>query len=536
MPKLNATPAPLTTQVSVGAGNREGDQYPEFRESINARFQLVVGSGLPLFVTDAEGLFDMFLANLPAEARQHYTCNACRHFVDRFGGLVFISESGEAIPAIWDEGETPEFFGKSVAEMEKAVLKAKVTGVFISEASTLGQPVTGEWEHMFVSLPQGMVHRDGLKTAGQKAAEKREDYKMLSSALQEYPVNVVDQAVTLLKSEALYRSDKVLGVAEWFKALKDKLERKGSQKQANIKWLAVATAPAGFCHVKPSMIGTLLDDLTAGLPIDAVSRRFREKMDPLQYMRPQAAPTQGNIQQAEKIVEKLGIAASLRRRYAMFAEIPNFLWKPTQKVEEQKAGGVFGHLTPKGAPAPAATMSLPSTTMTWEKFQKTVLPTAEAIEAMVPNADSFVAVVTASDPSAPNILRWGNPFSWYYLRGSTHASWGMPAGGFAKVKGIIDSPDQWGDGTRSGHQIFFLLDGCRDVTGHPGGGFFPETLKSDLHEVRSTLEAYANQALIEGAEEASACGAGYSTGSEWNLTLKVTANNSTRLVKIDRWD
>lgn len=34
-------------------------------------------------------------------------------------------------------------------------------------------------------------------------------------------------------------------------------------------------------------------------------------MNPLQYQRPQAAPSAGNVAQAERIVEKLGIANSL---------------------------------------------------------------------------------------------------------------------------------------------------------------------------------------------------------------------------------
>lgn len=53
------------------------------------------------------------------------------------------------------------------------------------------------------------------------------------------------------------------------------------------------------------MIGTLLDDIASGMSFDSVSRRFAEKMHPLQYQRPQAAPSAGNIAQAEKIVEKL---------------------------------------------------------------------------------------------------------------------------------------------------------------------------------------------------------------------------------------
>lgn len=674
----------------MGVYDIESHQYPEFSVSIKERFNAVVGNGLPLFTTDADGLFDIFLANLPAEARQHYACNACRHFVNRFGGLVSISENGLAMSVLWDVTAVPEFFYDSVNEMRNAVFASKVTGVFLSGSAVLGTPVTGEWEHMSVSLPRQMVFQSLLKTAGQVMADKREDHRILNSALQEYSGSGIGQAVTLLKSEALYRSDKVLGVAEWFHALAERLQAtKDSKRKAHIKWLAVATAPSGFCHVKSSMIGTLLDDLAKGMAIDAVGRNFAAKMAPGQYMRAQTAPTQNSIEQAEKIVEKLGIANSLKRRYAKFEEIPQFLWRghgAVRKAEEKKAGGVFANITPKGASEPE-TMALPSTVMTWEKFQRTILPTAEIVEVKVDNPNRLMALVTASDPTAPNILQWDNPFSWYYhggidgeikrrveraggqhenneircsliwegftdldlhcitpsgqhifygqkrveygwldvdangggpttvepvenirwaqgaalngsyrfyvhnycqrgkgpvsfkveleVNGKAYAyhgvagftgyktdvfafnhvkdqhpnialgagwtsddAWNVPAGGFVKVTGITESPNQWGEEkvSHSGHHVFFLLEGRQDKSEGKGRGFFNEMLKSDLREIRKTLEAYTANTPIEGADSASACGVGYSKDSEWNLVLKVSANNSTRLVQIDRWD
>ena len=75
-----------------------------------------------------------------------------------------------------------------------------------------------------------------------------------------------------------------------------------------------------------------------------------------------------------------------------------------------------------------------------------------------------------------------------------------------------------------------------DASEGKGRGFFNETLKSELRQIRKTLEAYTATTAIEGADNATACGVGYSKDIEWNLTVKVTANNSTRTIKIDRWD
>lgn len=666
------------------------DQYPHFSDAIKTRFAEY--SNLPLFMTDAEGLFEAYLDGLPEHARQHYNCNCCRNFINRFGGLVSINENGIVFSALWDELDMPSFFIDSVEAMKGIVLKSRVTGVFVSSERTLGTPTSNGWDHMSVNLPANKVHTSRLKTAGQEMAEKKEDYRILISGLREFPEDVVQTAVNLLESETIYRSDRVLGVAKFLKELHAKrLDTSNSRTRDNITWLAVATAPSGFCHVKSSMIGTLLEDIVAGFGFDAISRRFAEKMNPSNYMRSQSAPTQGNIQQAEKIVAQLGIAESLRRRYARYDEIPTFLWQDkgaiAPKVEPKKSGGVFGGIAPKGSQSNsvASNLNLPTTVMTWDKFQRTLLPTADVVEVLTDNANKFMALVTAADESAPNILQWDNTVSWYYHGGidseikrrvetaggqyenveircsliwdsytdldlhcitpngrhiyygnkrenrgwldidmnaggrttktpvenirwglgeapngiykfyvnnyaergdgktpfkvelevngkvftaqgalrnkedqvvftfnyvkgytpeircegivSSEDSWNIPTNSFVKVKGITNSPNLWNnDLERLGNHTFFILEDCKDLSEGKGRGFFTETLKPELREARKTLEAYTANTPIEGVEEASASGVGYSKDGDWNLTLKVSTGNSTRLIKIDRWD
>lgn len=96
----------------------------------------------------------------------------------------------------------------------------------------------------------------------------------------------------------------------------------------------------------------------------------------------------------------------------------------------------------------------------------------------------------------------------------------------------------WGENPykRSGEHTFFLLKDCKDMTGGVGRGFFAEMLKGDLQEIRKTLEAYTASTPIEGEDEASACGVGYSKDKEWNLVIKVTTGNTVKMIKVDRFD
>ncbi|KXN75045.1 hypothetical protein CONCODRAFT_14381 [Conidiobolus coronatus NRRL 28638] len=675
--------------------NKE-NAYSKFIENLKIFFEKSIEGDKQLFNTNVENLYDVFLSNIPKEDQQYYNCGACRKFVNRFGGLVTIDEDGIMSSVMWSVEHVPELFIPAVEATKVAVLKARVKGVFIYDKQELGVPVTGEWSHLSVSLPESRVNPSLIRTVYQRVAMKREDFKVLSRVSSVHTKETIDQATELLKSETIYRGDRYIPAAEWFKQVLMKRESLTNiVNRENYLWLATAKAPVGFVPSNGSNLGNFFCDIGKGMPLEYAAARLTERMNSETFMRAQAAPTANKISEDERIFKKFveaGIATkgSLYRRYATYEEIPKFLWqdkaqnKSDDRVQEAENDNVFGHLTPKSKSSDKA--AIPSAVMTWEKFERTVLPTAEKIEALVDNPNRFVALVTAADKSAPNILQWDNTFSWYYhagvdaeikrrvveaggryennemrlslswenytdldihcitpseehifygektsscggwldvdangggantmtpvenirwadnvpngryrfyvhnycergsgktpfkvemeVRGKTwtyngvsgstgwqvdvfefdyncgevvqirHAaitsddSWTAEASSFIKVKGITKSPNLWGDRQvlHAGNHTFFLLDGVRDTSEGLSRGFFNEHLRSELHEIRRTLEAFATNATIQGADNANACGLGYSKENEWNLVLKVASNNSTRIVKIDRWD
>src|SRR5688572_22781935 len=142
------------------------DGYGDFRTALFTKSLLPPET--PLFTTAAEGLFDLFLAGLPADRRQHYTCRACRTFVDRFGGLVTIDDVGNLTPALWPE-QSNDFFRPAVEAVCRVVSASKVDGVFVSSNDMLGQPVTGAWTHLHALNVRQFKGK--LKNAHQRAAE-----------------------------------------------------------------------------------------------------------------------------------------------------------------------------------------------------------------------------------------------------------------------------------------------------------------------------------------------------------------------------
>lgn len=515
----------------------EDDPFPALLASVTDHF---AGSEGPFFTTDAAGLFELFLSGLDESIRQVYACHSCRHFFERFGDLVTIDAAGEQRPAVWPlPSEVPPAFLDAIVRVTRAVDRAKVTDVFLSSDSIWGTPETGVWHHLYVRNPK--PYRHALLTAWQAMAEKTQEREMLLRGLAEYSREAVAAALPLLESDSLYRSEKVLGVAKWLLDRHDeRAVTKHKSHRENLTWRAVATAPPGWCHVKTTMISTLLDDIVAGLPFATISRRFADKMHPLQYLRPQAAPSAGQLAEAEKVVAALKSAGSLERRYARLDEVEK-LWEPKAPVPEVKPeGGVFSHLKVNGVYRPTiAQPDPPAVAVTWEKFAREVLPKAERIEYHVPSFGPFVALLTAVNPDAPPILQWDredrrNPVSWYVYPGGTVSSqWGLRMGEWAEVSAVALFPHMWG-GAGAGHHgngVTFLLAGCMD-TRESSAGLFPEILRSEYHGIRAAIEAYSRAATPSGREQGSACGVDL---RQWGQSFRVTTATGRLSYRIDRW-
>lgn len=497
----NTTYTPIVTDAS----------YHNYLDSMRTRFDAIQAPSMFHAGIDGSVLWSNFLLGIDADRRQHWTCNCCRHFVERFGNVVLVGDDGVLTSAIWDETDAPAELRDAIWQLRQLVEDATVNGVFLHDKGALGTPEAGGFRHFSLNLDIRNRLRSSVLTPFQAMAEKDEDFRILGRALSEFDVRQLEDAARILNADAVSRAQKFADHVEWLLRIKHRtLDRSISHKrQVNLRWLDVATAPAGWCKPRGQMIGTLLEDLAAGIEFDSIKRRWNEKMHPLQYQRPQAAPSAGTIEQAEKLVEKLGIAPSLARRFARIDEV-EAVWKPSPVEPAQARGGVFGGIKAKGE-VERKPLALPSQRMTWEKFARTVLPTVREIELCVPNHGDFVGLVTAVDQDAPPILKWDredarNPVSWYrYAMGSSATQWGLSSRTWSKVTAVTHLPSAWKGAKASDIGIFFLIEGARDVH-HKGSALFPEIMRSELHGVRSVIEAYSKQHDLQGFEEASACG------------------------------
>ena len=523
-----------TSAHSHAAPELDNSTFDSLADAAQARWNLLVGAATPVFTTDATGLYDLYLNNLPAEERQHHTCNGCRHFIERFGSLAVI-ENGRVHSAMWFSDIVPMIFMESVYAMARAVNRSRITGVFLSSDKVLGTPVTGQWHHFGIKQDPQRLYRDGVLDAHQAMAQKRQDFITLEHGLRDFAIDPLKIAVSILEAEEMYRGEKVMGPAKFLLDLQVAIAKAPKTARDNLIWQAVATAPVGFATPRSSMVGTLLEDIVNGRKLEVVKKRFAAKMHPLLYRRPQAAPAAGNIEAAEKLVDKLGIASALRRRYARFEEVPK-VWLPAAQKPTTGAPGVFSDLKPKVIYQKTETI-LPAQTMTWVKFLSKVLPNAISMQVRLTSRMNFYGMATASDPDAKPIHQWDReearfPFSTYlYVGGSTPRDWGLEGKEWALVTGIAVTPGA--DLPNHGNQALFILDGAKDQRG-ADMAIFPETLKAELHSIRATIEAFSRNNRLEGASEGT--GNGVIVGGKDVVQIMVKTDLGSTLCTIDRWD
>ena len=268
----------------ICAATEDDAAYAALESLMRTRIAHATG---PFFTTDADpdDLWRAYLNSLPAN-QGHYRCHACCRFIRKYGGLVTVDKDGDLQSAVWPTRDAPSFFSAAVDALNLKVWGSKITGVFLwsKKERVWGTPQTGAWTHLS-GTPSVLPYSNSLLTTDQVMADKKQDHGILVHALADYSKDATTQACACWR-RAVYRSEKALAVAEWFLALHNRLEGIHGPRRNNLLWAAVATAPPGFCHMRTHVVSTLLDDVKAALPFDAVAKRWAEKLHPLQYQRP----------------------------------------------------------------------------------------------------------------------------------------------------------------------------------------------------------------------------------------------------------
>lgn len=521
------------TESSHAVDPGYGDQFDEMALEVCERLGR---NREPLFVVDSGDLWSVYLGSFPSgNERQFHNCNTCRDFIKNFGSLATIDGKGAIKSALWNEDAfTAEFpYRETVRRLRSAVEGGKIERMFLCSDESWGYRERGGFTHFFAHVKVSWKRVD--INAEQAMAAKLEDFKHLKAALADLTLPLLRTAKAMLSAGSLSRPEKLMSMCDFLIGVRESIAKKRGKARDALLWAGVAKAADGWCTPRGSALGALVHDIADGVKAEEIIRRHNAKMDPLQYMRPSAPTSAGNVAWAEALFAKMGLASALRRRFALLSEVDT-IWTPKERKNE-KSDGVFGHLLPGKSEVSAARLNSSAVRMTFAKFRREVLPGAIKMYAKVPYSGSFCAYTTASNPDSAPILQWDRednryPVAWYlYAYGSSCETWGLKGSVFVPVLAISPVPSAHFDNDKA-TRMLFVLEGCKDKHGL-SLGLFPECLKSELHAVRSTIEAHSSVTRLDPVEGVLASGL---MVPDHSIEVRVVTKSGVAGYVIDRWD
>lgn len=377
---------------------------------------------------EKDALWPTYLSSFPDGSnplfreRTVHDCTCCKQFIRSIGNVVAIIDG--KVQTIWDvqAGE----YQPVVNAMATVVRTAAISDVFLHDGRTAGTDKSFEdrvdgvvtYEHFFVNVPtQYVAKRADIPS---KLADPRTTYEMVLRAVNEITPEAVDTVLELIAQGTLYRGAEHKFAVESFRTLQRKFKGLAAERQSLLAWTLYATVPQSISRIRSTVIGTLLTDLSEGRDLEAAVSSFETKVAPTNYKRPTALVTQGMIDKAKATVEELGLTSALDRRYARLSDITvnNILF--ADRTTRVAMGGAFDDLTPTKGSVPNLDRI---EEVSVDRFFAEILPRADSIEVLVENrhANNLLSLIAPVDPTAGQLFKWDNNFSWSYTGEVTDA-------------------------------------------------------------------------------------------------------------------
>lgn len=377
-----------------------------------------------LFTTDVSGddLWQTYLSSFPEgtnpiyRERTEHDCSCCKQFIRNIGGVVTLI--GDKLVSIWDVNTGTPYDVVATA-LSKQVLSKPINNVYLHYERSVGtdknfeQLVSGQktWEHFYVTLPPAVV--TDKRSIPTNLGAKRTAYEMLTRALETITPEAVNTVLDLIRQNSIYRGEEHKHLVVEFK--KVAVRRALSSDPMNqFVWSEVVKGNSATHAIRNTVIGTLLVDLSEGMPLERAVASFEAKVAPTNYKRPTALVTKTMIEAAKKKIEDLGLLSSLERRYANIDDIKvGDILFASVNARRTITKDVFDVLASDVKAKPKLDKIQE---VTIEKFISDILPTISSMEVLVENrhASNFVSLVAPVDPTAPGMFKWDNGFSWSY--------------------------------------------------------------------------------------------------------------------------
>jgi len=393
-------------------------------------------------------LWDAYISNIPEESRQEYNCNCCKQFIKSYGNVAALVEG--QILTLWGINIDNPVFKDSVKALQELVLNSEVHSLFISPTCKLGTDSNasmgedGEvhiWHHFFLSLPQ---------SAASVASQTTRN--VFSRGMIELSAAAAVTVLGLIDSNELYRGAEV----------KHRVAKFIQHKRAYDS-LTEAKSKSVFCwenyleggKMWGTSIGTLIKDITDGMPAQQAVKRFEIMVAPANYKRPTALVTHRMLSNAKEEVQALGYEKSLERRFAIPDDIPVSEVIYTDRSHDPLAQTNIFDEVGEDLPVNPKKHSHGGS-LTIAEFLADVLPKADSIEILLEckHAENLVTLVAPTNADSPSMFPWDNGLSWAYSGGMADSMKKRVKDAGGRVDGVLRFSIQWNEGMKDNNQDF----------------------------------------------------------------------------------
>lgn len=386
-----------------------------------------------LFTTvDGSALADAYQNYFPEgtnnifRVKREYECSTCRNFIKNIGPLVaFI---GGKRMSVWDfaEGELEYPYNIVAQKMSEHVHATPITNVFRTPRglSVFGSKVTYEpktetnngpltWNHFYAEV--ATPHMLTADQIGPFLGQQTTTYQVTKRGLDELSESAITAVSDLINEGILYRGEEHKSAIHRFstlKALYSVIENE--QQKADYIWRTLNPQN----RFRNTVIGTLVTDISDGVPIETAVASFESKVAPANYKRPKALYTKAMGEAAMQALIDSGKEHSIERRFAKISDVPvdQVLWV-NPKVRNKLKGGL-ADLINSGATVPA-TVSKKQHLIeecSIERFMAIMSTGVEALELEITNAHlpNFMSLTAPVHENSGNLFKWDNDFAWSY--------------------------------------------------------------------------------------------------------------------------
>jgi len=450
--------------------------FKKFAEKVNKQtIEMHHGSLLEADV-DKQELWDLYLGSFPEgtnpvyKERTQHDCNCCRHFIRDMGNMVAVN-NGEVM-TVWDIDIGGAY--QVVADALAAKIRqCRIRDVYTHISAEAGVKTNKEmtdgyvkaWNHFYGAVPKNHINHQPSYLS-----DIRSTVGVFQRGLEEITDDSLNIVLDLISQNALYKGEEF---KEWvikFRALKAGYSNLPTDKKDLFVWSNYNNQSA---RIRNTAIGTLLQDISKDVALDACVASFEAKVAPENYRRPTPVITKKMITDAMNTIREDGIEKSLYRRFATIEDISvNDILFADRSVKAHMRDSLEASLLAEVKSTPKDFSKV--TEISIEDFIHKVLPTAEAIEVSFENRHqgNLVSLVAPSHVDSPNLFKWSNPFSWSYNGNVTDSIKQRVKAAGGKVDGYLRASLSWFNfddldihAIEPGGNIIYFSDKVNRVTG-----------------------------------------------------------------------